>query len=96
MAYIGLADPLKRALATDTESGGRGDPTYDTKQAIAVMHEKHGIACDVLHGFKWDKWTIGTPTERLQLIRFSQSQCVNGWRAPKVLCHSAQRGSGGD
>ena len=47
------------------ESGGQGSPTYDTKQAIAVMHEKHGIACDMLHGFNWDKWTIGTPTERL-------------------------------
>jgi len=44
--YLGLADQLKRALATYTESGGQGNPTYDTKQAIAVMHEKHGIACD--------------------------------------------------
>jgi len=25
--------------------------------AIAVMHEKYGIACDMMHGFKWDKWT---------------------------------------
>jgi len=21
------------------------------------MHEKYGIACDMMHGFKWDKWT---------------------------------------
>ena len=25
--------------------------------AIAVMHEKHGVACDMMHGFKWAKWT---------------------------------------
>ncbi len=25
--------------------------------AIAVMLEKHGIACDMMHGFNWDKWT---------------------------------------
>jgi type I restriction enzyme R subunit len=44
--YLGLADQLKRALATYTESGGQGNPTFDTAQAIAVMLEKHGIACD--------------------------------------------------
>jgi type I restriction enzyme R subunit len=51
--YLGLADQLKQALATYTESGGKGDPTFDTAQAIAVMLEKHGIACDMLHGFNW-------------------------------------------
>jgi len=49
--YLGLADQLKRALATDTESGGIGDPNYDTKQAFAVMHEKQGIARNMMHGF---------------------------------------------
>jgi type I restriction enzyme R subunit len=63
--YLGLADQLKQALATYTESGGQGDPTFDTAQAIAVMLEKHGIACDMMHGFNWDKWTTGKPTERL-------------------------------
>ena len=29
-----LADQLKTALATYTESGGHGLPTYDTAQAI--------------------------------------------------------------
>ncbi len=29
------------------------------------MLEKHGIACDMMHGFNWDKWISGTPTERL-------------------------------
>jgi len=33
--YLGPADQLKRALATYTESGGQGNPTYDTKQPIA-------------------------------------------------------------
>ena len=51
--YLGLADQLKYALATYTESGGQGAPTYDTRQAIAVMMEKHGVACDMLHGLAW-------------------------------------------
>ncbi len=66
--YLGLADQLKKALVTYTESGGQGDPIFDTAQAIAVTLEKHGIACDMMHGFNWDTWTAGKPTERLALI----------------------------
>ena len=74
--YLGLADQLKKALITYTESGGQGNPTFDTAQAIAVMLEKHGIACDMMHGFNWDKWTRGTPTERLQLIPAGQEHIL--------------------
>ena len=41
--YLGLADQLKKALITYTESGGQGDPTFDTAQAIAVMLEKQNL-----------------------------------------------------
>ena len=70
--YLGLTDQLKHALANYTESGGQGDPTYDTKQAIAVMLEKHGVACDMPHGFDWTKWTTGTSIKRLSLIPAGQ------------------------
>ena len=55
--YLGLADQLKRALATYTESGGQGRPSIDTAEAIAVMMEKYEICCDMMHGFDWSKWT---------------------------------------
>jgi type I restriction enzyme R subunit len=74
--YLGLADQLKRALGDYTESGGKGDPTFDTAQAIAVMLEKHGIACDLLHGFDWSNWTSGTPTQRLQLLPAGQEHIL--------------------
>jgi len=74
--YLGLADQLKQALVTYTESGGQGDPTFDTAQAIAVMLEKHGIACDMMHGFNWDKWITGKPTERLALIPAGQEHIL--------------------
>ena len=51
--YLGLADQLKQALATYTDSGGRGTPSLDTAAAIAVMVEKHEIACGMMHGFDW-------------------------------------------
>ncbi len=74
--YLGLADQLKQALAVYTESGGKGDPTYDTRQAIAVMLEKHGVARDMLHGFSWKKWTTGKPAERLALIPAGQEHVL--------------------
>ena len=74
--YLGLADQLKKALITYTESGGQGNPTFDTAQAIAVMLEKHGIACDMMHGFNWTVWTTGKPTERLVLIPAGQEHIL--------------------
>ena len=74
--YLGLADQLKQALAVYTESGGKGAPAYDMKQAVAVMLEKHGSASDMLHGFKWHKWTTGKPAERLALIPAGQEHVL--------------------
>ena len=74
--YLGLADQLKQALVTYTESGGQGAPTFDTAQAIAVMLEKHGIARDLMHGFDWCKWTSGKPIERLALIPAAQEHVL--------------------
>lgn len=74
--YLGLADQLKYALATYTESGGRGQPSIDTAEAIAVMLEKHEIACGIMHGFNWSKWTTGKPGERLALIPAAQEHVL--------------------
>lgn len=76
---LALAVQLKKALVTYTESGGQGNPTFDNAQAIAVMLEKHGIACDMMHGFSWKKWTSGTPTERLQLMRAYQRRTAGSF-----------------
>jgi type I restriction enzyme R subunit len=74
--YLGLADQLKHALATYTESGGKGDAANDPKQAIAVMLEKHGVASDMLHGLDWQKWTTGKPAEKLALIPAGQERIL--------------------
>ena len=44
--YIGLANELKEALKTYTDSKGRGEPTHSAEEAYAVMREK----LDVIHG----------------------------------------------
>ena len=74
--YLGLADQLKDALAIYTENGGLGSPSIDTAQAIALLQEKHGVACDILHGFKWDKWTTGTGVQKLALIPAAQEHVL--------------------
>jgi type I restriction enzyme, R subunit len=66
--YLGLAQELKRALATYTESGGTGRTAFDQNEAVAVMLEKYEICRDFFHGFDRSKWTAGTPQERLGLL----------------------------
>ncbi len=74
--YLGIADQLRKALAIYTESGGKGSPTYDTEQAIALLMEKHGTICDLLHDFSWQSWTTGTPMQRLALIPAGQEHVL--------------------
>jgi type I restriction enzyme R subunit len=67
--YLGLADQLKKALATYTESGGRGQPTYDTADAVAAMLEKFEVCCAMLHPVNWrEVWHGGSSMERMRLM----------------------------
>lgn len=74
--YLGLADQLKRALRDYTESGGKGDTAIDQEEAVAVMLEKYEICCDMFHGFTWEKWTTGTPADRLRLLPPAQEHIL--------------------
>lgn len=44
--YIGIANELKQALKTYTDSKGKGEPTHNAEEAFAVMLEK----LDIIHG----------------------------------------------
>ena len=89
--YLGLAQDLKQALATYTESGGTGRTALDKDEAVAVMLEKHDVCCALFHGFDWTKWTAGNAQERLELLPAAQEhilaqengkeRCVNAVRA---------------
>ncbi len=74
--YLGLAQELKAALATYTESGGTGRTAVDQDEAVAVMLEKHEVCCGLFHGFDWAKWTTGTPQERLSLLPAAQEHIL--------------------
>ena len=74
--YLGLADQLKRALHTYTESGGRGDTAIDQEEAVAVMLEKYEVCCGLFHGFDWSAWTTGTSGQRLSLLPAAQEHVL--------------------
>ena len=74
--YLGLAQDLKQALATYTESGGTGRTAVDQQEAVAVMQEKYEVCCGLLHGFDWSVWTTGTPQERLNLLPAAQEHIL--------------------
>ena len=74
--YLGLAQDLKQALATYSESGGEGRTAVDQAEAVAVMQEKYDVCCGLLHGFDWSKWTTGTPQERLTLLPAAQEHLL--------------------
>ncbi|MEW6105270.1 MAG: type I restriction endonuclease subunit R [Bacillota bacterium] len=74
--YLGLAHELKAALATYTESGGRGRTAIDQQEAVAVMLEKYEVCCNLFHGFDWSRWVTGSPEERLSLLPSAQEHIL--------------------
>ena len=79
--YLGIADQLKLALATYTESGGKGKTAIDQDEAVAVMLEKYEIVSDMFHGFDYSAFFSGAQTARLSVI-------------PKAMEHILQQEDG--
>lgn len=74
--YLGLADQLRRALATYTESGGKGETAIDQAEAVAAMLERYEICCGLFHGFDWSRWARGKPEERLAILPAAQEHIL--------------------
>ncbi|MDP9255046.1 MAG: HsdR family type I site-specific deoxyribonuclease, partial [Actinomycetota bacterium] len=74
--YLGLADELKKALATYTESGGTGETAIDQAEAIAVMQRAYEVCIGLFHRFDWSRWVTGSPQERLSLLPQAQEHIL--------------------
>ena len=74
--YLGLADELRKALATYTEAGGTGKTALDQAEAVALMLAKHEVCTALFHGFGWSHWTTGTPAQRLTLLPAAQEHIL--------------------
>ncbi|KDC80374.1 type I site-specific deoxyribonuclease, HsdR family [Bordetella bronchiseptica MBORD632] len=62
--YIGIANELKAALKTYTESKGKGDPAHNAAEALAVLLEKLDIVRGLMHGFDYS----GFETDAMKLL----------------------------
>ncbi|MEI8334540.1 MAG: type I restriction enzyme endonuclease domain-containing protein, partial [Chloroflexota bacterium] len=74
--YLGLADELRQALATYTESGGSGRTAIDQREAVALMLEKHEICAGLFHGFDHGVWVTGSGEDRLELLPLAQEHIL--------------------
>lgn len=74
--YLGLADQLRRAVHTYTESGGKGRTSLDQAEAAAAMLERYEICCEIFHGFDWSGWHHGSPADRLSLLPAAQEHVL--------------------
>jgi len=74
--YLGLADELRRALATYTEAGGTGETALDQAEAVALMLAKHEVCVALFHGFNWSHWLTGTPGQKLSLLPAAQEHIL--------------------
>ena len=74
--YIGIGYHLKQALADYTDNGGKGEPSINKAEAIALMMEKHEICCGLFHRFDWSSWADGNAEERLRLLPAAQEHTL--------------------
>jgi type I restriction enzyme, R subunit len=65
--YIGIAEPLKKALKEYTDSDKK-EVGIDTAQAIAVMLEKYEIVKQMFHGYNYIQKIKGSDKDRIYAI----------------------------
>lgn len=54
--YLGIASDLKKALSFYSDSGGKGNPTEQQDEAVAIMNEKLEVVQHLLHGFDYQPY----------------------------------------
>ena len=67
--YLGIAEELREAISTYRGRGGRGQPTFDQEEAVAIMLEKYEILEGIFHGFDWGGFTEGEPAQKLTILK---------------------------
>ena len=74
--YIGIASDLKRALATYTESGGKGEPTLDQEDAVATLIEKFEVVSQMFTGFDLKRYFEADTREKMTIILEAQEHIL--------------------
>lgn len=66
--YLGIAADLKEALSFYSDSGGRGEPTQQQEQAVALMKEKLEVVEQMFFGFDYKKYFKADTAGKLSCI----------------------------
>ena len=66
--YLGIASDLKKALSFYSDSGGKGAPTQQQEQAVALMQEKLEVVEQMLHGLDYQQYFAENTSGKLSWI----------------------------
>lgn len=66
--YLGIASDLKKALSFYSDSGGKGDPTQQQEQAVALMLEKLEVVEQMFFGFDYKQYFTADTSSKLSWI----------------------------
>ena len=66
--YLGIASDLKKALSFYSDSGGKGDPTQQQEQAVALMQEKLEVVQQMFFGFDYKQYFTADTSSKLSWI----------------------------
>lgn len=70
--YIGIASDLKEALATYTENGGKGAPTFDQAEAVSEMLRLHEIVAQMFRDFDYHTYFTADTRQKMTTILEAQ------------------------
>ncbi len=54
--YLGIAAELNKALRVYTDAKGKGQPTHDAGEALAILLEKLEVVRSLFHGFDYSRY----------------------------------------
>ncbi|MBL7130391.1 MAG: type I restriction endonuclease subunit R [Candidatus Omnitrophica bacterium] len=74
--YLGIADELKKALSEYTESGGKGKPTFDQKEAVALMLEKYEVVSAMFHKFDYERFFTASAKEKMTIMAMAEEHIL--------------------
>lgn len=76
--YIGLAADLKNALADYTRSGGKGHPSFDQNEAVALMKDRYEVVLAMFHGFDLLSAVNAPTAQKIAAILRGAEHILNG------------------
>lgn len=84
--YLGIATSLKEALATYTESGGKGKPTFDQSEAVALMREKLEVVAQILHGYAYEEYFKADTRRKMMMLVEAQDYILGVQDGKERFC----------